>query len=448
MIRSILLALLSVGSLLAQKPGLMMKASAALVGSKDLLMRQGLSERFQGYLVSKKTGQIILFFDGTWVKAPAITGGGSGEWSGLCAEIRDMDDPASERPRVLSFNLGRKGDQWQVRTFKFALDPIYGRPVPATAEGQGSGTREGNTLRFELGALRLVLRGAEKGWEATAVRVFRFRATGFVPTDTPGPFAGSENGTRQYLPIWGTGSYAVLQGDRFGRLLYRPFGDASQVWMVRYALEKEKAVCELPRYYANGQRQDWANAELAGFFLNGLGNFKPATFGVGACKPLLLFKDPSRLDEVFYAGERVGFGAGASITSTLKGETVEVSIPDAQISAVLNRAKDPSWIVPSGPGSLRKLLDLPYQGCLLQWPMPSLNPNQGYEAERVNRLTMAALKEKALIWAAFAREAGVTISEKLVSVTTPVPMGIVFTKEELEKMPPLKDADGKKPTKP
>lgn len=60
--------------------------------AKDVLDRTNFPVKFAGYAVHKASNDVVLWFQGTWIEAPAIVGGGSSaSWSRRAARLTVMD---------------------------------------------------------------------------------------------------------------------------------------------------------------------------------------------------------------------------------------------------------------------------------------------------------------------------------------------------------------------
>jgi hypothetical protein len=243
----------------------------------------------------------------------------------------------------------------------------------------------------------------------------------------------------QFAPAWAAGSYASIQDDLFGKLVYRHFAVAT-FWTARYVKDGDAFYRGRVRYFEEGRELKQTKAGMAGFFGNGMGYFKEVTFGFDRCQVDFDFKTSGKLDALRFSGERAGTGAGASLESYLGGISSEVPIPDPIKREILSRASAPGWMASGGPYSPGKLLARAYEGCVAQFPLPSQNPARGDEAERANRACLDGFRAKAIEWGVFIREAGVDPKDNIFTIAKPVPLGMVVTKEELSALPPISQA--------
>lgn len=415
-------------------------ASAATKAAepKDLLDQQAIPKAFVGYAVHKTSGEVILWFQGTWMESPTVAGGGAGAtWSRRAARLVPLDASGTGGILSTSFGLGRQDGRWVIRQFK--LEPDYAQPgkfKPTTLADEGTGDFTDGVFRFEMDKLSIILFPGKEGWKPTSLRVFRFLGTDFTVSSTLVPCVAHAfgKGPTQLAPIWAAGSYLLLEDGPLGRMIYRGFGEQGNTWVLRYVREGGRVLRSTPDPYGGATRLEKGTYPVATLYQNGLGLAKSDFQGVESMSLDLAFKDPARLEEVRFDGKAWGTWNNPSMQFTLSGAASEMPLAEPVRAEALSRATEPQWLASGGPYSPQKLLNGAFQGCYAQVPFLSLNPAKSPGAQMGNEKNLQAQKLAIPGWMNAYQEAGVLTSKTVFTVKKPVPLGLILTPEQVEKL--------------
>ena len=99
-------------------------------------------------------------------------------------------------------------------------------------------------------------------------------------------------------------------------------------------------------------------------------------------------------------------------TGSLFGSSEEVSIPQEIKTELLDRMKDPSWVVSGGPYSLKRTLLRAFAGCTIQAPAMAQNVWKGPNQTQYDRVGPKVYPAKLATWQQAAQEAGATFDTR------------------------------------
>lgn len=407
------------------------------IANKDVIVKQAFPKHFQGYLMSRKPENVAFFFDGSWQKAPEILGGDkTADWSGQAAYLKDMDQTDDSSYFTMSFNLGYKNGHWVARMFKwvkdeYAIGEMKYKPAPIVDEGVGE--LKGGVYTFDFDSFRLFLRAGEGQWAAKDMRVARFLGTELSPAARPKPFIASDSrsnvvvGPSQYSPVWAAGLYAVLEDDFIGKVIYRPFGDSSQAWIVRFAKIDNKIVKESTRYFNNGSFKDFGATDFAGLYADGLAGFEANGSSVSRCQLQFIIDSNLLIEEVRYTGKVEGLMEGAStMNCILYGKSTWITLPEQLKAEIITRSKDSSWLASGGPYSMSRLFKKAFEAYYVQ--LPQLSSNRTENGKFWNEKTLAGFQTRMKNWGPFISENDLEIAPKFISKSKPFPLGMLIPK--------------------
>lgn len=419
------------------------KKSRPLVASqktneaKDVLDQTKFPVKFAGYAVHKASNDVVLWFQGTWIEAPAIVGGGSSaSWSKRAARLTVMDTNSDGPLLATSFNLGQQEGRWVIRLLRLVPDetkPHHFKPSPLTDEGTGE--QVDGSYRFDMEQIRLVIFPRDSAWKPASLRLFRFLGDDFAASAALAPcIAQTVNwGPTQLAPIWAAGSYLLMEDGLLGRLIYRGFGEQGNTWVVRYAREGQKLVKSSAEPFEGSMPKAKGTWPVVGLYQNGLGFGTGNTRGVEKMELDLVFKDPTRLEEVRFDGKAKGLWTTPTMEFTLHGASTEINIPEAVRVEALSRCADPHWMASGGPYSPQKLLNSAFQRCIAQAPLRSVNTANMSWAEIANDNNKQAFFQSVDGWLIAFQESGVQASKILFTRQKPAPLGLILTPEQAEK---------------
>lgn len=407
------------------------------VDAKDLLDRTQFPSRFTGYVVHKASSSVVSWFLGTWIESPAIVGGGSASgWSRRAAKLQPAASTSPEDVLAMSFNLGQKDGRWAIRMLTLVPDernPGHFKPSPLTDEGPGA--LVDGRYQFEMEKLRLVLIPGDSGWKPSSLRLFRFLGDDFsAPANLSPSIAATVNwGPTQLAPMWAAGSYLLLENPPYGQLLYRGFGEQGNTWMVRYVREGEAFVQSDPVPYEGSKVLKVGTWPMAGLYANGLGFAKDGTLNVSSSSLNLLFKDPTRLEEIQFDGVAKGLWTNPRVQFSIHGVATEIAIPEATRTEILSRCADPQWLASGGPYSPQKLFNTAFSGCTAQFPIASVSPGSKPWAEAGNQKNLEAYTQLLRGWVNAFQESGVVASRVPLTRTKPSPLGLILTADQVAR---------------
>lgn len=426
---SLILAIALVTSHLGATPQKRATPTKATSAQKiDVNEKLGVPKSFVGAVISKKSGQFLFGFRGSWTRAPQITGSGSAAYSQYASRFVNFLSDGDQTAFRLSINVGMKQGKGVFRTFLWPEEGFTILPSPQEDEGTIT-VKEGTfTLEGERYLIIFKAKSPDAGWEPNDLKAYRLEGRDFTPERTPLP--GKPHGTgmwpTQFVPAWLAASSVDVSDGLLGKTILKFFGGQTLA-VTPYAVVSGKKLIGSTWYLVDSKWAKVSNEEALGIFGRGLTFFSGGQSYLGQYAVTALRGSEF---EMKTAGNGTGNGEQSSVI-TFSGKLIPVSPSETDIREYLDRAKQNGWMLGSGPWSLDKLLLKAYAGCHLVAPVPvywfSTDSTPGIQHDQQTRQVYA---ERVESWKSDIESVGgsLTVPEATgqMITTKPAPLGYIL----------------------